>query len=589
MPADFVPPWAKQAVWYQIFPERFWNGDPRHNPRLEDQRGAWPHDLTAPWQIHPWTSDWYALQPWEQQNQKGLWFNLLRRRYGGDLQGILDRLDYLRDLGVNALYLNPVFAAPSAHKYDGATYHHIDPTFGPDPDGDRRQMAAEQPADPATWVWTAADRQMLSLIQAVHRRGMRLIFDGVFNHVGINHWAFQDVAQRQQTSPYRDWFKVKAWDNPAAGTHFDYEGWWGVKELPEWKQDARGLVAGPKQYVFDCTRRWMDPDGDGDPGDGIDGWRLDVAFCVRHGFWKDWRQHVKAINPEAYLTAEIIEPPENNIPYLQGDEFDAVMNYNFAFACAEFFIEEKHRIGPAEFDHRLRTLREAYPPGVAYGMQNLFSSHDTNRLGSHIVNRRLGHYRDYSQYYGLSKADNPAYDPRRPTAEALKIQKLLVLFQMTYVGAPMIYYGDEAGLWGANDPCCRKPMLWPDLAYADEATNPDGQPRARPDPVVFDHDLFRHYQALIRLRRQTPALQLGDYRPLLMDEARHLYAFERSLAGQRIVVILNNQPEAQPVTLTLAGSPAWVDVLDGQRPCAAAPGGLTLEMAGYGGRLLQSC
>ncbi len=195
---DFVPDWAKGTVWYQIFPERFCNGDPQNDPRLEDQRGAYPHDQTPPWQIHPWTSDWYELQPYEQANGKGLWHNLQRRRYGGDLQGILDRLDYLQDLGVGGLYLTPVFDAPSAHKYDGATYHHVDPNFGPDPDGDRRRMAAESPSpDPAHWVWTKADRLLLELIAAVHRRGMRIILDGVFNHVGLNSWAFRDV-QRQR-------------------------------------------------------------------------------------------------------------------------------------------------------------------------------------------------------------------------------------------------------------------------------------------------------------------------------------------------------------------------------------------------------
>ena len=197
-PHDFVPDWAKGIVWYQIFPERFWNGDPQNDPRLEDQRGAYPHDLTQPWQIHPWTSDWYELQPYEQANGKGFWHNVQRRRYGGDLQGILDRLDYLQSLGVGGLYLNPVFESPSAHKYDGATYHHVDPHFGPDPQGDRQLMAAEPPGpDPARWVWTAADRLLLQLIAEVHRRGMRIILDGVFNHMGLNSWAFRDVQQQR--------------------------------------------------------------------------------------------------------------------------------------------------------------------------------------------------------------------------------------------------------------------------------------------------------------------------------------------------------------------------------------------------------
>ena len=188
---NWVPAWAKKAVWYQIFPERFRNGNPAGNPTLADIEGAWPHDLTSPWQIHPWTADWYELQPYEQANGQGIWVNLIRRRYGGDLQGILDKLDYLQDLGITALYLNPVFESPSHHKYDGTLYHHIDRTLGRDPAGDKALMAQEDPADPATWQWTAADQLELKLIEAVHRRGMRIIFDGVFNHVSLNNPFFR--------------------------------------------------------------------------------------------------------------------------------------------------------------------------------------------------------------------------------------------------------------------------------------------------------------------------------------------------------------------------------------------------------------
>lgn len=180
----WVPEWAKKAIWYQIFPERFCNGDSNGNPTLAMIEGAWPHDQTSPWQIHPWTSDWYELQPYEQANGQGLWHNLLRRRYGGDLQGIIDKLDYLQDLGISAIYLNPIFESPSHHKYDGTLYHHIEPTFGPDPEGDRLLIAKENPADPESWPWTTADKLALQLIKEVHKRGMGIIFDGVFNHMG---------------------------------------------------------------------------------------------------------------------------------------------------------------------------------------------------------------------------------------------------------------------------------------------------------------------------------------------------------------------------------------------------------------------
>lgn len=580
---NFVPEWAKRAVWYQIFPERFWNGDPANDPTLDSQRQSWPHDLATPWQIHPWTADWYARQPYEAAHDRAIWHHLQRRRYGGDLQGILDRLDYLEDLGVNALYLNPVFQAPSAHKYDGATYHHIDPYFGPDPAGDHWLIAQETPHDPATWGWTAADRLFLQLIQAVHQRGMRLIIDGVFNHMGLNSWAFQDLVQHGQTSALRDWFKMVDWQRPTRFAPFTYSGWFGVDELPELNQDAHGLVAGPKAYIWACTRRWMDPDGDGNPGDGIDGWRLDVAFCIRHGFWKDWRRHVKAINPEAYLTAEIILSDATE-PYLQGDEFDAVMNYLWAFTCAEFFVEEPRRLSVTAFERQLRQLREAYPAGVAYGLQNLLGSHDTGRIASHFVNRRALHYRDWELYCAQSRVENnPAFDTRPPTAEERSRHKLLALFQMCDVGAPMVYYGDEVGMWGANDPCCRQPMVWPELSYAPQATLPDGAPRAEPAAVAFDHDLHAYYRRLIWLRRRSPALQRGTFNPLALDDAAACLVFERCLGDERVVVAVNNAP--QPHTCTLALEGVWRDALTDALYQAGAAG-LTLPLPAYGGCIL---
>ncbi len=582
---DFTPAWARRAIWYQIFVERFADGDPHNNPDLQSLRGAWPHDLVEPWQTHPWTSDWYARQPYEQAHRRPIWFHLQRRRYGGDLQGVLERLDYLQDLGVNALYFNPLFAAPSSHKYDAATYHHIDPFFGPDPQGDLVLMQAEPPADPAAWVWTAADRLFLRLIREVHRRGMRLIVDGVFNHMGLRSWAFQDLLRRGQASPYREWFKILDWEHPSLHAPFNYRGWFDVDELPELNQDENGLVDGPRRYVFDITRRWMDPDGDGDPADGIDGWRLDVAFCIRHPFWKAWRRHVKAINPEAYLTAEIITEDDSRA-YLQGDEFDAEMNYHWAFACSQFFLEQKQRLTASQFASRLEELRRRHPAGVAYGMQNLLDSHDTARLASHIVNRRDLHYGDWLGYGNFSRPEkNPAFDTRAPNAEERAIQKLMALFQMTDLGAPMIYYGDEAGLWGANDPDCRQPMLWPELRFAPQAVLPDGAPRPQPQPVAFDAGLHAWYRQLIHLRRSLPALQEGDCVTLLTDDAAGVYAFLRRLAGQQVAVALNNSGQPQRASLPLSG--AWREHLSGA-VYRAGQGGLDMPLAAYGGAVLEA-
>ncbi len=560
---EFVPQWAKSAIWYQIFPERFRNGDPSNDPQVSDLIGSDPVEPPKEWRVHPWGSDWYELQDYEQANgEPELWKHFLRRRYGGDLQGIIDKLDYLKELGINAIYLNPVFDSPSLHKYDAASYHHIDPNFGPNPQADREMMAKENPLDPESWVWTEADKLALKLIKEAHRREIRIIFDGVFNHMGINSFAFKDLKENQQRSPYKDWFTVKSFDDPSSGTTFDYEGWFGVKSLPEFKEDEMGLVSGPRDYVFNATRRWMNPNGEG-VANGIDGWRLDVAYNVHHNFWKAWRKEVKSINPEAYLTAEIVAPPDEVKPYFQGDEFDGEMNYNFAFAAAEFFFHtDENKIEASEFDQKLGELRDTYPKGVAYVTQNLFGSHDSNRIGSHIVNRNIGNFRDWGNYFGLSQASNtPGYDVSKPKADDIALQKLFAIFQMTYVGAPMIYYGDEVGMWGANDPDCRKPMLWPDIVYDDEVFLPNGESRP-PDEVSINEDLQTHYQSLIKIRNDNSALRTGRFEPVLIDDNRELYGFVRKDSTQAITVILNNSERNQEVEVLIAGIEGTQTVID---------------------------
>ncbi|TVQ66337.1 MAG: DUF3459 domain-containing protein [Balneolaceae bacterium] len=563
-----VPDWARGITWYQIMPERFRNGDPNNTPKPADQKYAWPHDHTSPLERHPWGSDWYRLQPYERRNGRDIWFNLQRRRYGGDLLGIIDQLDYLQDLGIGALYLNPVFQAPSHHKYDAVGYHHVDPAFGPDPEGDRAIIALETPHDPATWNWTSADELLLQLIEEVHQRDMYIILDGVFNHVGIASWAYQDILKNQQDSPFRDWMAVESWahDPGPAGLAglseiadrihqyygkespfrpgFRIRTWEGFLELPEWREDRRGIVDGPRQHIFDITRRWMDPYGNGDTFNGVDGWRLDVAFCVKHPFWKAWRKHVRSINPDAYLVAEVIDTVKKTYPYVKGDEFDAVMNYNFQFACNEFFIWNRNRIRASQFAERLNELMTAFPHPVPHVMQNLLDSHDTDRIASRIVNRDLGGGRRWWDYYQRSKADNPDYDTRKPSPGERRIQKLMVLMQFTFPGAPMVYYGDEAGMWGANDPCCRKPMVWEDMAHEDEAVLPDGSPRPQPDPVAFDAELHNYYRTLIRLRGDLPALRLGDFTVLLADDRKEMLAFRRGPEGDQVIVAINKGAES---------------------------------------------
>lgn len=582
---NFTPDWARRVVWYQIFPERFRNGDSKNDPTLESIKGSWPHDSTSEWQVHPWISDWYELQPYEKVNKKDIWFNIQRRRYGGDLQGIIDKLDYLQDLGIGAIYLNPVFEAPSLHKYDAATYHHIDPHFGPDPEGDKLLIKTEVPDDPSTWVWTEADKLFLKLINEVHNRGMKIIIDGVFNHMGLNSWAFRDVVLNQQNSKYKDWFAIKSWDDPNTGSTFDYEGWFGVRELPEIREDDYGIVDGPKQYIFNITKRWMDPNGDGNPSDGIDGWRLDVAFCVKHQFWKDWRKHVKEINPDAYITAEIINPIEDLKPYLQGDEFDAVMNYNYLFTCSEFFFDEETAISVTEFDRQLKELREAFPECVTYVQQNLHGSHDTQRMASHLVNRDKYKIRNWGETFEKWKGSNPAYDTRKPDQWEIDRIKLMLIFQMTYVGAPYIYYGDEAGMWGANDPCARKPMVWDDMIYNNERYLPDQSLKPVEDEVAFNWKLFNHYKKLIGIRNAHIALQLGNFSTLLMDDTRKIYAFSREYRGEELVIILNNSDKRHSFTIDTGHNEFFRELLT-DKMIVTVKGKLELNIEPNSGKIL---
>lgn len=581
----FVPEWAKKVVWYQIFPERFKNADKSNDPAVENLKGAWPHDYTSPWQVHPWNSDWYKLQPYELKNGKDIWFNIQRRRYGGDLQGIIEKLDYLKDLGIGAIYLNPIFESPSLHKYDAATYHHIDPNFGPDPDYDRNIISSEVPDDPHTWVWTKADKLFLKLIHEVHRRGMKVIIDGVFNHMGLNSWAFKDVIKNQEKSKYKNWFKIISWDDTTKNTKFDYHGWYGVKELPELNQDENGIVDGPKNYIFNITQRWMDPEGNGNVSAGIDGWRLDVAFMIAHSFWKDWRKLVKQINPNAYLTAEVIDSTEVLKPFLQGDEFDAVMNYNFLFAVADYFVDDKTKISTSKFNFLLKKLRNAFPEEVAFVQQNLVDSHDTQRIASFIVNKDLAKIRNWSQTFDVWKGSNPAYKTRKPNAAEIQIQKLIVIFQMTYLGAPMVYYGDEAGMWGANDPDCRKPMIWNDLAYDNELYLPDQSMKNIPDTVSFNYDLFNHYKKLIAIRNKSLALQLGNFKSLIVDDEKNIYGFSRTYKNQTAFVLLNNSNSVQNVKLSNIKFEILKDVLN-ETELKPANGRVSVVLKPYWGCVL---
>jgi cyclomaltodextrinase len=559
-----VPAWSADAIWYQIFVERFRNGDPSNDPTPHDIEGVTDEPPPHGWKPTPWSHDWYHQEPWAAAAHKGFYGTVQFRRYGGDLQGVIDRLDYLRDLGVTALFLNPVNDAPSLHKYDARSYQHIDRSFGPDPRGDEARMAAETPGDPATWRWTAADSLFLVLVREVHRRHMRIIMDYSWNHTGTTFWAWRDVLAHQRASPFAGWYEIERFDDPATPdtNEFAYNGWAGVPWLPEWKKIGRpagqtkgpiegNLVPGVRDLVFSVTRRWLDPDGDGDPSDGVDGFRLDVADVVPLGFWRDYRRLVRSIKPDAYLVGEVWweawpDKLYDPAPWLRGDVFDAVMNYRWYEPTRSFFAGSPPLLTPSRYAASLDSLATGIGPSFQKAMMNLTASHDTPRFGTSVYNP--GRYK-----YRNTPREDPKYKIDRPDERTRRIQQLILVQQFTWIGAPHVWNGDEVGMWGGDDPDERKPLVWSDLRYDDETTDPLGRPRRR-DRVAPDTALFRVYRDLIALRKQHLRLFVdGTVRWLLTDDAQGLLAYERVLGDQRAVVAFNNSGSTREASLAADG------------------------------------
>lgn len=518
-----APEWAKHVVWYQIFPERFRNGDPNNDPTRE--RLGTPKN----WEISPWTGDWYAQADWEKQMGDTFRDSVYKRRYGGDLQGIIDKLDYLKALGIGAIYLNPIFDAVSLHKYDTSYYHHVDRYFGPDPEGDARIIAREDPHDPATWQWTSADKLLLDLIDEVHKRDMKIVIDGVFNHTGTDFWAFRDLLENQRESRYKDWYAVRSFEDPDdPEAEFLYNSWWGVKSLPELKEQDETLVEPVRDHIFDVTRRWMDPNNDGDPSDGIDGWRLDVPDEIGKGFWREWTELVKSINPNAFTIGEIWTKKSRE--WINGELFDSSMNYPFAKAVHAYMIGRK--MSTSEFLEDLRQFREDLPAEAPFVMQNLMDSHDTPRLASMIVNS--------DKKYNENGKPEEGFDVRKPNARERRLQKLVALFQYSYIGAPMIFYGTEAGMWGADDPDDRKPMVWKELDYEPETHHPFDEDRPT-DDNNFDAQLFNWYQKLGNIRNNNLPLQEGEFRELVIDDDHNYFVFARVIDNQKFTLVAVNR------------------------------------------------
>ncbi|HAN00093.1 MAG TPA: alpha-amylase [Marinilabiliales bacterium] len=554
-----VPEWAKEVVWYQIFVERFRNGDSTNDPTPDDIRFAYPDSIPADWEITPWTQDWYKpdgyfLHSGLTQFQD----NLQLRRYGGDLQGVLDKLDYLSDLGITAIYFNPLNDAPSLHKYDPRYWHHIDRNFGPDPKGDAKIIQSEDPANPQNWQWTQADQLFLKVVEACHRRGIKVIVDYSWNHTGMDFWALNDIRKHGKDSPFADWYAIESFDNPSTPENeLKYKGWYHIKYLPEIQKAVvgndsvfpfEGNFQSPsvKEHIFAVAARWLDPNKDGNPADGIDGFRLDVAAEIPLGFWPEFRSKVREINPEAYLVGEVWwqKYPDDLMdprPFLKGTMFDAVMNYRWYRPTRQFFSQAEPAIGPKAFADSMKQILEGINPYNAQVMMNLTASHDAPRTATSLYNKNKYKFR-------AKPYDDANYRIEKPDGETRWIQKMLLIHQYTFVGAPHIWYGDEVGMWGADDPDTRKPMVWGDITYEPETSYPQGKLR-KPDVVETDTQLFQFIKELIQLRKQHPALVHGTLEFLVTEDKNGTLLYKRTYNGDVIWVAFNISKNQQTITL----------------------------------------
>ena len=631
-----VPNWAKEAIWYNIFPDRFYNGNHYNDPifnefgpeafkpnRLHEQNFVeeykWEksNNVISHFDRNRWTADFKEQVIWEKLGEREIDYSLkYARMYGGDLQGIKEKIPYMKELGINAVWLNPVFFSYQNHKYGANDFRHISPDFGTiktsgethgveinrnnkygnksyvDVLGNKATTSSElkllevnlkgenrgkngygETEDPATWVWTESDLIMVDLIKEFHKNGIRVIFDGVFNHSSSEHWTFNMVLADGENSKYKDWYKftdfgqhVPITDDMSDEQAFEtlianrkrtiYNAWGGFDSLPEFNTFNQEY----KEYIFNITRKWMcGPDGKESENwmedDGIDGWRLDVPNCLENqNFWNEWREVVKGSKKDSYITAELWGNASGDIN--GGNKFDTVMNYEWLKTVIGFFINQsreggvRYKLKAQDFFNELREKRTWYPYQALQASQNLNGSHDTDRLYSRIVNdvigRNLEEGKQLEKGYNGIRPDlasnyhpNTTIDWRNSPIKPKDILKLISIFQMTYIGAPMLFYGDEVGMWGATDPYCRKPMLWKEFLY-DNEKNPSHINQNEVYEQKVDSDLFEWYKKLIRIRLENKTLVYGKFREMFADNDKEIIVYERVIEDHLIIVVINN-------------------------------------------------
>lgn len=461
-----TPKWVKDAIFYQIFPDRFAKSE--LNPA-----GKLPFE------------DWDSAP-----THHGF--------KGGDLYGVIEKLDYLQELGINAIYLNPIFASASNHRYHTYDYYNVDPLLG-------------------------GNDALKKLLKEAHKRDIRIVLDGVFNHASRGFWQFNHVLETGAASPYRDWFffdeerlnghkhwgafpsphENKALQNEDSLTAIGYRGWWNLPALPKFNTNTPAVRA----FLFDVAEYWIKL--------GIDGWRLDVPGEIDDDeFWREFRRRVRAINPEAYIVGEIWHEAQR---WLQGDQFDAVMNYLVTSASLSFFAADHlnmHTIQQAgglkgvrpmhahDFANEVDRILNLYPNDITFAQLNLLDSHDMPRFLSCV------------------NGDKDTL-------------KLAWLFLFTIPGAPCIYYGDEIGVDGGHDPECRKSFPW--------------------QKSKWDKDLLEFAKACIKLRTDHPALRKGSYKRLFADGS--VMAYARTHKDEDTIIAFNVSTEERTIELPLGNKP----------------------------------
>ena len=512
-----TPHWAKNVVWYQIMVDRFRNGSEENDP---------PGTLPFSW-------DWFKKT--EREKREGFYKVVWDRKFGGDLIGVYEKLGYLNDLGITGIYFNPVFKSESYQKYNTDNYLHIDDTFYKK--GDIDEVAnKEDLLDPFTWKYTPTDKYFFDFISQAHSKGIRIIIDGVFNHSGEKFPAFVDLKKNGKNSKFKDWYVVTDWNvfETQANMGKGYIGWAGFGGLPEFNEDENGLVPPVRDFIFNVTRRWLKPGAD---FTGIDGWRLDVPMCIKKPFWLGWRKVVKNAKPQAFTVGEIWTKAGDWLN--KGETFDAVMNYELAKAIVKFFIDKRTKISATEFDKKIRELLFVYPYQIALVQYNLTNSHDTDRIASMIKNPD----RVYNTKNRLQNPDGRNYDNSPPTKKDYEILKLIWSFEFFYPGCPSIYYGDEVGMWGADDPNNRKPMWWEDIKYENKNYR-------------INYDLKNFVRKLIAARNTYPVLRLGEFYPVMRDDARDVLVYKRIFDDEVAFLVVNNSDKKQVVEIR-TNEPLW--------------------------------